>query len=273
MENVQLLLYVENESDAILVKQLLKTAHYPIEHIEILPSNGKKNLAHFLKKAWKLKEVKYAALVNFDSMTVSDAMEQAKKCLGNPETQIFCAVPTIEAWLFADIEAAKRKVYSEHGRRLLNRVSLPEEIPHPRRLAYSVFRQQKVEQYASVFENVNIEIAASRSPSLRIFLEGIGEILNLEKIPTANTYFRHINRDVISNLLSEVSSTNAVIYRTIEGTSITAEEMIRLLREGSPLGQQYAMDILRTAKDIITQKADAQQVSQYSRRKFFEEKP
>jgi hypothetical protein len=261
MENVQLLLYVENESDAILVKQLFKTARYPIKHIEILPSNGKKNMAHFLKNAWKLEDVKYAALVNFDSISVFDAMEQAKKCLGNPETQVFCAVPTIEAWLFADIEAAKKKVYSEHGRRLLNRVSLPEEITHPRRLAYSVFRQQKAEQYASIFDNFDIEIAASRSPSLRIFLEGIGKILNLENIPTVNAYSRFINLDMISNLLSEVSSTNAVIYRTIEGISITAEEMIRLLREGSPLGQQYAMDILHTAKDIITQKVDEQQVS------------
>ena len=121
MDDIRLLLYVESEREVILLQKLFKTAHYPVEHIRILPSNGKKNLAHFLKNSWKLEGVKYAALVNFDALTVFDAVKQAKKHLGNPETDIFCAVPTIEAWLFADIEAAKKNVYSEHGRRLLNR--------------------------------------------------------------------------------------------------------------------------------------------------------
>jgi len=260
MDDVQLLLYVENESDVFLVERLLKAARYPLEHIKILPSNGKKNLAHFMKNSWKLEGVKYAALLNFDAHTVFEAVEQAKKYLGLSETEIlFCAVPTIEAWLFADIEAAKRNVYSKHGRRLLNRVSLPEEIPHPRRLAYSVFGQQKAEQYAAVFDTFDLEIATSRSPSLKIFLEGVGELLSIDKVPTTQVYSRTINRDIFSNLLSEVSPVNAVIYRTVEGTSITAEQMLRVLREGSPMGQQYAADILRAARDFLAQKAQHEQ--------------
>lgn len=202
MDDVKLLLYVENESDVFLVERLLKVAHYPLEHIKILPSNGKKNLAHFMKSSWKLEGVKYAALLNFDAHTVFEAIEQSKKYLGLPETEIlFCAVPTIEAWLFADIEAAKRNVYSEHGHKLLNRVSLPEEIPHPRRLAYSVFGQQKVEQYAAVFDTVDLEIATSRSPSLKNFLEGMNKLLDINNIPTTQVYSRTINRDIFSNLL------------------------------------------------------------------------
>jgi len=259
MNDIRLLLYVESDREVILLEKLFKSAHYPVEHIRILPSNGKKNMAHFLNNSWKLEGVKYAALVNFDALTVFDAVKQAKKYLGNPETEVFCAVPTTEAWLFADIEAAKRNVYSDHGRRLLNRVSLPEEIPHPRRLAYSVFGQKKIEHYASVFDNFDVEIATSKSPSLRMFLEGIGKLLNLDNIPAANIYSRSINRDILSNLLSEVSPSNAVIHRTMDGTNITAEQMLKFLREGSPLGDQYATGVLRVARDSLTQKAQQEQ--------------
>ncbi len=105
-------------------------------------------------------------------MTVFDAVFHARKDLGYPATtEVFCAVPAIEAWRFADIEAAKRNAYSENGLRLLSRVSLPEEISHPRRLAYEVFGQKPVEHYACIFDHFDVEIALKTSPSLRMFLE------------------------------------------------------------------------------------------------------
>jgi hypothetical protein len=186
MNPIRLLLYVESEREVILLEKLFKRVHYPVEHIRILPSNGKKNMAHFLKKPWEIGGIKYAALVNVDA-TVFDAVKQARKYLGEPATtEVFCAVPATEAWLFADIEAAKRNVYSKNGLRLLNRVSLPEEIPHPRRLAYEVFGQKPVEHYACVFDHFDVEIATSKSPSLKMFLEGIGKLLNLDHIPAAD---------------------------------------------------------------------------------------
>ena len=260
MNNTQLLLYVESEREVILLEKLFKRAHYPVEHIRILPSNGKKNMANFLKKPWELEGVKYAALVNFDAKTVFDAVKRAKKYLGNPETKVFCAVPEIEAWLFADIEAAKRNVYSKNGLRLLNRVSLPEEIPHPRRLAYSVFGQKTIEHYASVFDHFDVEIAASKSPSLRMFLEGTSRLLNIVRLPLADIRSRSVNCDILSNLLSEVSPSNAVIHRTMDGTNITTEQMIKFLRGGSKLGEQYATNVLRVARDSLTQKAQQEQM-------------
>ncbi len=80
-----------------------------------------------------------------------------------PKIEIFCAMPATEAWLFADIEAAKRNAYSKNGIRLLNRVSLPEEIPHPRRLVYEVFGQKTVEHYACIFDHFDVEIALKKS--------------------------------------------------------------------------------------------------------------
>ena len=41
----------------------------------------------------------------------------------------------------------------------------------------------------------------------------------------------------------------------MSGTSITAKEMLKNVREGSPLGQQYASDILRVARDFLARKA------------------
>jgi hypothetical protein len=187
MNNTQLLLYVESEREVILLEKLFKRAHYPIEHIRIFPSNGKKNMAHFLKAPYELEGIKYAALVNVDALTVFDAIKQAIKDLGEPaRTEVFCAVPAIEAWLFADIEAAKRYAYSENGLRLLSRVYLPEEISHPRRLAYEVFGQKPVEHYACIFDHFDVEIALKTSSSLRMFLEGIGKLLNLDNIPVAD---------------------------------------------------------------------------------------
>jgi hypothetical protein len=255
MNNTHLLLYVESEREVIFLEKLFKRAHYPVERIRILPSNGKKNMANFLRNPWELEGTKYAALVNFDAETVFDAVKRAKKYLGNPKTEVFCAVPETEAWLFADIEAAKRNAYSNHGRRLLNRVSLPEEIPHPRRLAYSVFGQKTVEHYACVFDHFDVEIAASKSPSLRMFLEGTSQLLNIVRLPLADIRSRSVNTDILSNLLSEVSPSKAPIYRTMDGTNITAEQMVKFLRDGSKLGEQYATDVLRVARDSLAQKA------------------
>jgi hypothetical protein len=259
MNNTQLLLYVESERGVILLEKLFKRAHYPVERIRILPSNGKTNMANFLKKPWEIEGIKYAALVNFDALTVFDAVKRARKNLGYPAIEIFCAVPETEAWLFADIEAAKRNAYSKNGLRLLNRVSLPEEIPHPRRLAYSVFGQNPVEHYAGIFDHFDIEIAMSKSPSLRMFLEGIGNLLNLNNIPAAEIYYRRLKSNILSNLLSEVSPSKAPIYRTKDGINITAEQMVKFLREGSPLGEQYATDVLRVARDSLAQKAQQEQ--------------
>ena len=164
MNHTQLLLYVESEIEVILLEKIFKRAYYPVERINILPSNGKKSMANFLRNPYELEGTKYAALVNFDAETVFDAVKRAKKYLGNPKTEVFCAVPETEAWLFADIEAAKRNAYSKNGLRLLNRVSLPEEISHPRRLAYEVFGQKPVEHYACIFDHFDVEIATQKSP-------------------------------------------------------------------------------------------------------------
>jgi hypothetical protein len=264
MNNTRLLLYVESEIEVVLLERLFKRACYPVERIKIFPSNGKQNMANILKKPWELEGTKYAALVNFDAPTVFDAVKQARKNLGYPKTNIFCAVPETEAWLFADIETAKRNVYSTNGRRLLERVHLPEEIPHPRRRPYSVFGKTKTEHYAGIFDHFDVEIAMSKSPSLRMFLEGIGKLLNLDHLPAADIYSRRINRDILSKLLSEPPPQpppylrrglrgGAPIYRTADGTNITAEQMVKFLREGSPLGEQYATDVLRVARDSLTQ--------------------
>ncbi|MDM8559699.1 DUF4276 family protein [Candidatus Parabeggiatoa sp. HSG14] len=256
MKDIKLLLYVEEETDVALVEKILQVAKYPAEQVKILPACGKKNMAHFLNHSWKLNGVKYAALVNFDYHTVFEAVEQAKKQLGDPDAAVFCAVPTLEAWLFADIEAAKKNAYSEHGRKLLERIPLPEEIPYPTRLAYAVFGQKKYKEYAlKVFENFDVQKATSRSPSLRTFLEGVGKLLDVQNIPVADVYARSMNRDIFSNLLSEVSSPDTIVYRAMEGSGITAEEMLTHLREGSQVGQQYAVEILRTARDVLARKA------------------
>jgi hypothetical protein len=84
-------------------------------------------------------------------------------------------------------------------------------------------------------------------------------LLNIVRLPAADIRSRSVTSDIISNLLSEVSPSKALIHRTKDGTNITAEQMIKFLREGSKLGEQYATSVLRAARDSLAQ--EAQKVS------------
>jgi hypothetical protein len=92
-----------------------------------------------------------------------------------------------------------------------------------------------------------------------MFLEGIGNLLNLDNIPAAEIYSRSLKSHILSNLLSEVSPSDAPIHRTKDGINITAEQMVKFLREGSPLGEEYALSVLRVARDSLAQKAQQEE--------------
>lgn len=262
MNKSKVILYVEGKTDETIVKEILTVAKYPLNQVNFVVTGGKRKMNNLLSELpppeSRQNEVQYAALIDLDSSTSYDAEQQAKQQLGNPpNVAVFCAVPSLEAWLFADIEAVKRHVESKHHQ-LLDRISLPEEIPYPKELATTIFghRQQYEKSVLKMLSEIHIQLAASRSPSLRIFLAGMGQLLHVENIPVAHIYaHRSLEGDLFTNLLSEVLPAEAVIYRTMSGTNFTAKEMLRHIREGSSLGQQYAQDLLRVARDLLARKA------------------
>ena len=68
-------------------------------------------------------------------------------------------------------------------------------------------------------------------------------------------YSRNLNRDIIANLMAEVSQPDTPVFRAADGATYTAEQMIRHIREGSPIGQQYASDLLRVSRDMLARQA------------------
>lgn len=252
MSNLASFLYVESQHDALYVERLLKVAGYPTDDLMIIPAGGKSSISKTLSRQTS-NLIRQAALIDLDSYTVFEAQERARQQLGNPNAAVFCAVPTLEAWLFADMEAAIRHARSDIDQDFLRSLPLPEEIPLPKQLATKVFG--RADKAAEVFDDFDITVAASRSPSLRLFLEGMREFLNVQAPPTTNAYGNSIDREIFSNLLSEVSAPDTIIFRTLDGTNITAAEMLRSIREGSELGRQYASDLLRVARDLLARKA------------------
>lgn len=47
-----------------------------------------------------------------------------------------------------------------------------------------------------------------------------------------------------------------VIWRTANGESFTADEVRKQIEEGTDIGQQYASDVLRVARDFLKRMAN-----------------
>ena len=143
---------------------------------------------------------------------------------------------------------------------VIQRLPLPEEIPYPKHVALNVFREAGKGRYSAhnlvpVLKSMDMGIAVCRSPSLRQFVEAFAPADTLDKFSIAPTYARSMSRDALSNLVEEVAPSTAIIYRTMDGVKMSASEMTRAIREGSPRGQEYASDLLRIARDLLANMA------------------
>lgn len=250
---VKIDLFVEGQYDAAFLRVLLPRVSLGSADVTIHSVGGKAALRRILNSRAPFNGTRVVALVDADEPNVPDAREHARRELGYPNAAVFCAVPTIEAWLFADLEALLGTVRSEWARELVARLPLPEEIPFPKQLATRIFGD--IQQSLSVVEQMDIAAACARSPSLNVFLKGLGEVAGADLVPAGDVHARSLPRDVFSNLLAEVSPAGSVVYRTVDGTSFTAEQMIRHVREGTDVGRQYSSDLLRISRDFLARQA------------------
>jgi hypothetical protein len=252
-------LFVEAPGDARVVERLLWSAGYTNEHLEVVPGSSKYGLAKLVRQlAPQTDGTRYAILIDLDEPSIVDARQRAREQLGDPPAQVFCAVPTIEAWLFADDRAVREYAKQDEDiSRIVERLPLPEEIPDPKQLARMVFGAPK--RWLEILDNIDIGRACARSPSLRSFIEGMGELLQQSGTPMLERVARHMSRDVIAGLVREVSPAKAVIWRTADGDTYTAAELGRHIEAGDELGQQYASDLLRVARDFLRRTANRKQ--------------
>ncbi|MBB4192209.1 hypothetical protein [Rhizobium aethiopicum] len=253
MTNPHLTVFVEGHADSSMVLTLVNALGlHEKAHVNVRLMGNKRNIAAHVRQLSNDHSNKFAALVDADEASVADSRELARQQLGHPSIDVFCAVPTIEAWIFADPEFAKSAARSPHAKEMIDRAPLPETIPYPKQFAMNVFGSASRYPNAG---NFDVNLAAARSPSLRAFVEGIGTLIGAEvdfKLPVGKL---SDTRDVVSTLLRELPETK-VVWKTMTGARISAGELARAIAEGTPLGNQYATELLRVARDLIARQAN-----------------
>lgn len=252
-EPSSLTIFVEGTTDAAIVENILYALN-PRLSPTIKICNGKHRIAKTIKNLANDGRTKYIALIDADEPSVFDSREEAKHQLGNPSIPVFCAVPTIEAWLFADDKIASHLAKNESAIRTIERMPLPESIPYPKYLAKQVLQNMKMPCEYKILRNIDIHRAAARSPSLRNFLVGICEVLELESDLPDHSMSSTVSRDVFSTLLRELPG-NAIAWRTLAGETYSAAELARNIGEGTEIGKQYVTELLRVARDLTLRKA------------------
>jgi hypothetical protein len=164
------------------------------------------------------------------------------------------AIPTVEAWLFADSDALF-KVLGHRADVLIGRMPLPEQIPYPKFLRHALLRDEHKSR--DVLESINILTAGSRSPSLKYFLQAARRLSNLPPLEfdSRSVSEGQLDRSVLRNLVSEVYPSSAPLFRSASGVTVTAEQMMQELSNGSGIGREYGSDILRVARDLLARQA------------------
>jgi hypothetical protein len=253
MDDRQVKIYVEGEIDKIIVTYILQASKL-FEKIEVISCIGKAGVAEKIKNLQDSKSFKYIALIDSDQLSVQDSREEAYVQLGRPHIDVFCAVPEIEAWLFADDMKASGMFDDTKRKNFIARLPLPEMIVYPRLVARNIFPRTNPSESYDFLRHIDIERAAARSPSLRTFLSGVRKALDLPGNVEEKALATTIGRDVISTLLRELPA-DTVVWRTIDGNSHTAQQLAKAIGEGSNEGRQFSTELLRIARDLIVRKA------------------
>lgn len=254
----RVVLLVEGHRDRDIVECLLERAGYDRATWATEVGGSKYNLSKQVRErvdADGEHAPRYAILADLDEVSVEDARARIREQLNHPPAEVFCAVPMIEAWLFADDQAVREyATRDEEILRMVERLPLPEEIPDPKLLSRIVFGSQT--SLSSFLATIDLGRACARSPSLRSFIEGMGELLEQPSVPPIfNRVARHMTRDIIAGLVREVSPANAVLWRTASGDTYTAAELGRHIASGDEVGNQFTSDLLRVARDVLRRSA------------------
>jgi len=163
------------------------------------------------------------------------------------------AIPTIEAWLFADEEALRDATTSDKIEGVIARLPSPELIPYPKALRNYVAKGVEI---ADIVQRMDISRAADRSPSLRHFFREFEiKIKGESKFDDRDSQLRQLDLDVIRQLISEVYPSDSVIFRAANGNTLNAAQMMQEVSSGTGMGLEYTSEILRVARDLLARQA------------------
>lgn len=251
----KLILIVEGQSDKIIVESILKAAKVKREAVSVLIAEGKRNAKKIAIQTQSLNnDVRTGLLMDLDIINLPDAnnyieLEQRK----NENLEVFFAVPEIEAWLFADDNLAIENCRSKNAKIILQRMPLPDEIPHPKQSASYLIKGYKTPFF---LKSMNISRATSRSVSLYNFLKRISDItnINIEEIETPIS--KNLDRRVFINLLNEIVPSEKIVFKASNGEIYKVDDMVRHIKNETEIGREYTSDLLRVARDLLTRKAN-----------------
>lgn len=254
----KILLFVEGETDKIIIQNILFAAKYPVERIDIEVSGGKSNVIKFAVNHAKspTPDIIVAAFVDADTVYVQEAIEQNKKLFNGVAVETFFSIPEIESWVFADDILLKKQIPSQFQRDAA-RMPMPEEIFYPKQILSNWLKNKKAkslgEQYTFLTQ-MDIARAVARCPSLSYFLRRIGELLELPSDiirPIENALANTLPKRIFVNLLKEIASPDVVVFRTLSGLNITVDELKTAVLQEDEIGKEYFGRVLRVARDII----------------------
>lgn len=263
---IELTVFVEGQTDAVWVNVLLHRAFPRTDlRIAVIPSGGKSAALKAFTRAEEAPspirladQIINVALVDADISSLPDARRELAERykLQELSRRVFFAVPSLEAWLFADIQAAKKQLNSQ-AVPALDRVQFSDEIPAPKRLATKAFggREQTFRAGQQIIESMDLERAQTRSPSLREFLAGIAKLLGDDRYQAVPDAERLIGRRLIGQLVSETNPSSRVLYKTLSGERLTAGRLADEISQGTPIARQYAADLLRVARELLAREA------------------
>lgn len=252
---------VEGPLDAACVNVILAKC-FPALEVEVKPVGGKRRVLQELIDSAAMVGTEIAALVDADQPTVADALEELGELADNSRGRIFFAIPTIESWLFADPIAALDHALDKNKRNVVSRLQLPEEIPYPKYVAQQVFcsrrshPEKQIEQVAiSILQQMSIDTAVLRSASMRAFLAGIGDLIGDTRFTGFANAQNVFGRRVLASLVGEKMKSGEIIYRSLSGLTLTSSELQRHIAEGTAVGNEYASDLLRVARELLAKTA------------------
>jgi hypothetical protein len=93
--------------------------------------------------------------------------------------------------------------------------------------------------------------AAMLSPSLRSFLK----LLDTVHRRSSAEFELNLPTAIITNLILEYYPPDQQIYRALDGSILTGQEMAREVQAGTELGRKYSIDILRVCRDLLARQA------------------
>lgn len=85
---------------------------------------------------------------------------------------------------------------------------------------------------------------------------GVGRMLGVAVAGIEESVGRSLSRSVLASLLAEIIPSDTVVWRTASGDTFTAAQVRHHIEQGSPIGQQYASDLLRISRDFLRRMAN-----------------